>query len=59
VVTAFLPELADARAGIGLLATRLVDVSRALQARVVTELRDVNQVRAALDDFVNAETTTE
>jgi hypothetical protein len=59
VATGFLPELADARAGIGLLATRLDDVSRALQARVVTQLRDMNQVLDALDDFVDAETTTE
>jgi hypothetical protein len=59
VVDAFLPELADARAGIGLLATRLHPLSRALQAGIVTELVDENQVLAAIEDFVAAETTTE
>jgi hypothetical protein len=59
VVDEFLPDLADARGGIGLLAARLHELSRALQAGVVTELVDENQVLAAIDDFVDAETTTE
>jgi hypothetical protein len=59
VVNGFLPELAGARAGVGLLATRLDDLSRALQAGIVAELVDENQVLAAVEDFVDAETTTE
>jgi hypothetical protein len=59
VVDAFLPELAEARAGTGLLAARLDELSRALQAGIVTELVDENQVLAAVNDFVDAETTTE
>jgi hypothetical protein len=59
VVTAFLPELAEARAGTGLLASRLDELSRALQVRAVTELLDEDHVRAALDAFAKAETTTE
>jgi hypothetical protein len=59
VVDAFLPELAQARAGVGPLGARLGELSRALQAGIVTELVDENQVLAAIDDFVDAETTTE
>jgi hypothetical protein len=59
VVTAFLPELAGARAGVGLLASRLDELSRALRVRAVTELVDKDQVLAALDSFAKAETTTE
>jgi hypothetical protein len=59
VVNGFLPELADARAGIGLLATRLPELSRALQAGIVTQIVDANQVLAAIKNFVDAETTTE
>jgi hypothetical protein len=59
VVNGFLPELAEARTGTGLLATRLDELSRALQAGIVSELVDENQVLAAIDDFVHAETTTE
>jgi hypothetical protein len=59
VVTDFLPELAHARGGEGVLASRLDELSRALQGRAVTQLVNENQVLAALDQFTDAETSTE
>jgi hypothetical protein len=55
----FMKDLESARRGVGLLASRLPDLSRAIASGRITELLHLNQVTMGLDRFLHSEETTE